>query len=150
MVLQHGGGTTLTCKSGSAIAVIHHDGRIQVGDRPLEGPGEYDIASIGIHAFPTHAILFSEGIRIAIYWQAHSRLSEEEEADIDICIPLLTDLKAIDAIVKECDPRIVIIHDETMASELAKQDGIVTRRESSLKITAQTLPAEEREYILLS
>lgn len=150
MLLQHSGEATLTCKSGSAIAVIHHDGRMQVGDRSIEGPGEYDIAGIGIHAYSTHAILFSEGIRVAIFWQVPDQTSEGEESEIDICIPLLTDLKAVDALVKEQDPRIVIIHDEAIASELAKQDGVTPKRESSIKVTSQTLPTEDREYILLS
>lgn len=152
MILQHSGETTLTCKSGSAIAVIHHDGRMQVSDRPLEGPGEYDIAGIGIHVYPTHAILFSEGIRVAIFWQAQAgqATAEGEESEIDICIPLLTDIKTINDLLKEQDPRIVVIHDEGVATELAKQDGVTPKRENSIKITPQTLPTEEREYILLS
>jgi hypothetical protein len=130
--------------------MIHHNGSIQVNGRSLEGPGEYDIANIGIHVFDAYAILFSEGIRVAVFWSDNlEHLPHDEDSEIDICIPLIGDVKAVNTMIKEQDPRLVILHDENLAAELTKQDGITPRREGSIKITAATLPAEDRDYILL-
>jgi hypothetical protein len=149
MLLQHISETSLLCKSGSGSAIINHDGRMQVGEYKVEGPGEYDISGIGIHVYTTYAVLFSEGIRVAVFWRGTEDLSKDEESEVDICIPLVSDAKVVTTIIKEQDPRLVVFHDETLAAEVAKQDGITPKHENSFKITTQSLPAEDRQFILL-
>jgi hypothetical protein len=150
MNLQHLNEEAIGLKTATTLVQIKRDGSIRVGDKSIEGPGEYDVASVGIHAFPDYAILFTEGIRLGVVWNETAQLDPEENSNSDIFIFLMADLKQINTIVKEQDPRIVVFHDTTTAEALAKQDGVELVRESSYKVSQQSLPSEERVFVLLS
>lgn len=150
MVLQHVTGDALTLKSGATVAQIKHDGSIRVGDRSIEGPGEYDIAGMGIHARAGHAVLFAEGIRTNIVWQSEGSLQDDETAASDIFVLLFDDEKAATALIKEQDPRIVVLRHDVLAQRLAQQDALAVDTVATYKITQQTLPVADREVILLA
>lgn len=149
MTLQHINADTLGLKLATTTVHIKHDGTIRVGDRSTEGPGEYDIAGVGIHVFDHAAVIFTEGMRVAVLWGGTS-LDLEEGVTLDIFIPLLPDAEKVTQVIKEQDPRLLILHDEAVADALAKQDGIEITRSASYKATLQTLPAGERSIILLA
>lgn len=149
MVLQHINADTIVIKTGATSAAIKTDGTIRIGDHDITGPGEYDIAAIGVHVFPTYASLFCEGIRVAIVKEAMVT-AEGDEDDSDILLLLTEDIKLANATLKQVDPRIVVVHSEVLAAELAKSDGAEVKRESSYKVTTQTLPADDRDFVLLA
>ncbi|HEY1074450.1 MAG TPA: hypothetical protein VGE59_01975 [Patescibacteria group bacterium] len=150
MVVQRIQGNTIGLKLANALVNIKHEGGIRIGDRETEGPGEYDIAGVGAHVLDSTAILFAEGIRIGIVWSVTADAKFEDDVNIDILIPFLTDVKQVNAFIKEQDPRVVVIPDEAIADEIAKQDGITVAKEANYKITSSTLPVEDRVFITLS
>lgn len=150
MVLQHSSPDSLQIKMNQTVVTIKHDGAIKIGDRALEGPGEYDIAGIGAHAFTGHASLFAEGVRLTVVWGDPASLKEDEDAGSDVFIFTLPDANKIEAVIKEQDPRIVVLHDEAISGQLAQGAGVEVQTVSNYKITTQTLPAENREIVLLA
>lgn len=149
MVLQHVNGDTLTVKVATSTITFKHSGAIKIGDHEIEGPGEYDVAGVGAHVFPGYGVFFAESIRVAAVWQNGSKINGDEDTNIDIYIFLNDDPKDVSALIKEQDPRVVVLHNEEIATSLMQQDSIAAERQPSYKVTAQTLPAEERAVILL-
>lgn len=149
MVLQHINTEIIGLKSGQITAQIRGSGSIKLGERETEGPGEYDIAGIGIHTYSGHAVLFAEGIRLAVIWDPNAKFDPEEELNIDVFVFLITDVKQITSFIKEQDPRIVVFHNPEVAQEVGRQDGVTITQESSFKLSPQSLPTEERIFVLL-
>jgi hypothetical protein len=149
MVLQHINSEVIGLKSGQITAQIKGTGIIKLGERETEGPGEYDIAGIGIHSYTGHAVLFAEGIRLAVIWDPNAKFDPEEELNIDVFVFLISDAKQITSFIKEQDPRIVVFHNPEVAEEVARLDGVSITQESSYKLSPQTLPMDERIFVLL-
>jgi hypothetical protein len=150
MVLQRLNPTTVGIKSGSCIVQLKPEGAIQIQNRPLEGPGEYDVAGIGAHVFPDYAVIFSEGIRLAVIWDARTKIVfEEEDSSTDIFIFLGGEVAHITSVIKDQDPRLVVLPNQEVADAIAKEDSVQVSQESNYKLTAQTLPTGERVYLIL-
>ncbi len=149
MVFQHINDDTLNIKTNSASIRIKDNGAIQVGERTIEGPGEYDITGVGLHVFPFAAIIFAEGLRLAFIWEWSETSQFDDNAEIDVFLLSLEDPKKITTIIKEQDPRLVVLHNRSAAESLKVQDAITLEETNNYKITTQTLPAEERQFVLL-
>lgn len=149
MVLQQINPDTIGIKTSATSVQIKHDGTIKIGEKNLEGPGEYEIAGVGAHVVDTHALLFTEGVRLAVVYKTPMDTSEEETLTGDVYIFLVNDAKAIDSVVKDQDPRVAVLHNEAIAQELSTKEGVAVEPIASYKLTAQSLPADNREYILL-
>ncbi len=150
MVIQHSSPDTLGVKVAQTLVLLKHDGNIKIGDRMLEGPGEYDVAGVGIHSFEQHAVLFAEGLRLTVVWGDTEEVNSEDDAGSDIYVLLLSDAKRAEALIKEQDPRVVILHSAELRDALAQTMGTPIKEESTYKLTAQGLPAEERDVILIA
>ncbi len=149
MVLQHINSETIGIKTTQAMIQLKHMGMVKIGERELPGPGEYDVAGIGVHISPAVAFLYLEGMRVAVVWDKIASFNQEEESDIQVYIILHNDAPAATALIKEQDPRLVILHDAVLSEVVTKEDGVTIQPESNFKITAQTLPVDERQFILL-
>lgn len=140
---------SLGIKLAQGLCTITPNELIKVGDRQTEGPGEYDISGVGIHMNEHTAVLFTEGVRLGIVWP-HEKVEFDGDTNVDILISFATDVKQITNLLKEQDPRILVLTDEAAAEEVAKQDGVAVTKEASYKVTAQSLPADDRVFVLLS
>ncbi len=151
MTFQRTGNDSIMIKAGSAAVQLRQDGHIRIQDKDLEGSGEYDVAGVGAHVFPTYAVLFAEGIRVAMVWEQPSTTYEfEEGSEVDVFILWLRDGKQVTTILKEQDPRLVILPYEETVADLETQDGLAIERQNNYKVTSQSLPAGERVTILLA
>jgi hypothetical protein len=150
MVIQHSSPDTLGLKVAQTSVHLKHSGEIKIGDRVLEGPGEYDIAGVGVHAFDQHAVIFAEGLRLTVVWGDTEQTNSEDDAGSDIYVLLLSDAKRAEAIIKEQDPRVVILHSAELRDALAQQFGATIKEESTYKLTSGALPAEERDIVLIA
>ncbi len=150
MILRSLSIDTIGLKTAATNVQIKNTGEIRIGDSGIEGPGEYDISSVGIHAFAGYGVLFTEGVRFAVIWDTNAKIDAEDETNIDIFVFLIEDAKRINAIIEEQDPRVVVLCQEQLANDVAKQDGATVDHESAYKITASTLPAEARQFVLLA
>ena len=117
MVIQRLNPTTIGLKLASTSVQIKQDGMIRIGDRDLEGPGEYDIAGVGVQVFLGAALFFCENIRMSVFWQMNGALSQEDTT-CDVLVPLFGDPKQITTLIKELDPRIVVLYDEVIAKQM--------------------------------
>lgn len=150
MIFQRVNPDTVSLKIGSATVLMHSNGDIKINDRALEGPGEYDIAGVGAHVVGDVAVLFSEGIRVAVFYGSNPQFSDDE-SDIEVFLFFIQDPKKINELVKGQEPRIVVLTDEAVANELAQADSISFERQGNYKVTSQTLPVSEgAAYILLA
>ncbi len=150
MTLQRVNDETLNLKTGQTVVHIKTNGHIKVNDYSIEGPGEYDIAGVGLHVFEHFAVLFTEGLRLALIWEGEGKIDFEEDANLDVFVLLLTNTQNITTVMKEQDPRIVILQNQAAAQALQSQDGITITEESNYKITPQSLPAGESVFVLLT
>jgi hypothetical protein len=150
MLLRSIGANTLGLKTAGTNAQIKPNGEIRIGEKDIEGPGEYDVAGLGVHAYLGYAVLFTEGVRFAVLWDTAASIDTADEVNIDVFIFLITDVKRINTIIKELDPRLVVLNEEATANEVAEQDGVTVTRDSNYKITSSTLPAEDRQFVLLA
>lgn len=149
MVLQTLSETTLGIKAAQAQAKISNDGTCSVGDHVIEGPGEYDIAAIGLHTFLGYTTLFAENLHLLVVWSGDAKISSDDELSIDALIVLHESAEAAAALIKEVDPRVVVFHRANVAQQVAVLVGTPVNEESSYKLTSQTLPQEERSIIAL-
>lgn len=148
MVFQRVNNDALTIKTGAATAQIKPAGVIKVGDYEITGPGEYDIAGIGFHAELTHTIVFAEGVRVALVWGSEMK-TNDEDLNGDIFLFFGSDIPKINAVIKEQDPRVVMLHDKGVADQIATQDGVTFQEEGTYKVAASSLPSDSRSYVLL-
>ena len=149
MIVQTLDPETVGLKTTSTLTKVNQSGDIVIGARSLEGPGEYDIAGVGAHILSGYGIFFCEGVRLAVVWDRNAKFTNGDDGDIAVLVFLTNDINQINTIISEQDPRVVIVYDQSIADVLTKQDGVVIRQENSYKVTAATLPAQEREFILL-
>jgi L-ascorbate metabolism protein UlaG (beta-lactamase superfamily) len=139
------------------------DGGIEVVDKKIDSPGEYEIGGIFITGIPagdqTIFILEVEDLNLCFLGQLKKNLPQstlEQIEDIDILfLPTgaegTIDLKTASSILQKIDPKMVIpIYLENEA-EFLKQEGEASpRREKGLKITKSQLPNdEERQLVIL-
>lgn len=150
MTFQRLNPSTIAIKAGQGMFTATTDGTLKVGDHLVEGPGEYDIAGIGLHVFADHAFVIAEAIHTCVVWKNEVKISEDEDAAVDILVCMVDSVEAINAMVKANDPRVIILADEVVAEAVARQDGIEVDRPSSYKITAAALPADTRAAVLLA
>lgn len=148
MVFQRINTDTISIKTGTATAQVKAAGTVKVGDYEITGPGEYDISGIGFHAETSYAMLFSEGVRVVLVWGSEIKKNDEDVSG-DIFVIFGGDVPKINALIKEQDPRVVLVHERSVAEQVAAQDGITFQEEGTYKITASTLPADSRLFVLL-
>ncbi len=147
MVLQHLNPATIGIKLASTTVHLKHDGSIKIGDRELEGAGEYDIAGVGVQVFTGAAFLFCENIRLGVF--GSEAAGSQEDINCDILVVLTPEAKQMATLIKELDPRIVVVHDDALAHHLETNDGASLVREATYKVTAATLPTEDRVFVAL-
>lgn len=130
---------------------------VVVGDFTLCGPGEYEIAGIEVEGVGSLYILEFEEMRLAYLDKINRPLTDEEQtaaSEVDILFlpvgsPDVLSVKDALQIINLIDPRIIIpIHYDSL-DEFTKQEAITPEYIDSLKITAQTLPEDERKVIVL-
>jgi L-ascorbate metabolism protein UlaG (beta-lactamase superfamily) len=142
--------------------VLTLDGGITFGEKKLDSPGEYEIGGIFIEGIAAgDQTIFSlavEDLNLCFLGRLEKDLSQEtleqiENVDI-LFLPTgaegTIDLKLASSILQKIDPRMVIpIYLENEA-EFLKQEGEANpRREKSLKVSANQLPEEDRELVIL-
>lgn len=149
MVLQTLSETSLSIKTAQAQVKISTEGTCTVGDRTIEGPGEYDIAAVGLHTFSGYTTLFAENLHLLIVWAPDTKISTDDELAIDGLIVLHDNAESAASLIKEVDPRVVVFHRPNVAQQAAVLIGTPVTEESSYKLTSQTLPQEERSVIAL-
>jgi hypothetical protein len=150
MVLQTLSETSLSIKAAQAQVKISADGTCIVGDRTIEGPGEYDIASIGLHTFVGFTTLFAENLHLLVVWTPDIKVDADDDLSIDAMVVLHENAESAAALIKEVDPRVVVFHHLNIAQQVATLVGSPVVQESSYKLTSQTLPQEERSLIALT
>jgi hypothetical protein len=148
MTIQKLTNDSVALKSISSTIQVKSDGTLKVGDRTIEGPGEYDVAGVGAHVYTDHALFLTEAMRVTVVWSGEAKLESEEESTIDILVYTPDVAPALQTIIKEQDPRMVIMLSQTVSDEVTKQVA-TARQEASVKVTSQTLPAEDRQFIVL-
>lgn len=149
MTFQKLNPSTLAIKAGTGTLTLSVAGEMKIGDYAIEGPGEYEIAGIGLHVSTTHAIVVSESIQVAVVWEGRADI-DGEASSIDILLSLIDSSDAVVKLVKSLDPRVVVLNDESVATAVATSDGIAVESLASYKVTPASLPAETRTAIVLT
>lgn len=149
MTFQRLNPSTVSIKAGTSVLQASLDGTLKIGDHSIEGPGEYDIAGIGLHVLDGHVFVVSEAMHICIVWKSDAAIDSQDDASIDILVCLIDSVEKINELVKTHDPRIVILADEATADSVARADGTEIDRQSSYKMSQPALPAESRVAVLL-
>ena len=149
MVLRTLGRDAISMKTPAAAVQIKANGDFRINDKNTEGPGEYDVAGVGVHIYNGYLVLFTEGVRIAVLWDPTAKIDAEDETNIDAFVFFTSDVKQINTVIKEQDPRLAVFTDEAIANEVTQLDGVSLSRESNYKVTAATLPVEDRQFVAL-
>ncbi|MBI4023070.1 hypothetical protein HY375_02820 [Candidatus Berkelbacteria bacterium] len=145
---------TLKAKS-AAITVNEH---IQINEHPLPGPGEYEVSEVFAEVMPDLALFHADGLVVASLLNGKRTVTAEEVEhleDVDIlCLVAgsdsAADVDAIDKVVKDIEPRVVVIAGGDPAS-YQKLEGHVPDAMPALKLTKSDLPEESRRvYVLAS
>lgn len=125
------------------------DGTLKIGEYLIEGPGEYDIAGIGLHVFPTYCIVSGDGIQTIMIWKADSKI-DSGELSVDIMVCLLESVDTINDMVTLLDPRVLVFADTQVATAVATHDGITVEAMAIYKVSQSALPADVRVAVLLT
>lgn len=144
--------TSVAIKTNQTTVSIDASGEITIGDKKIEGPGEYDVAGVGLQAFGGTTLFLIENVRVEALFEppVKERGSDEEELiEPDVLLVMFPLDKATADLVKKIEPRVVLLTTDTNTEALeAKPETIV--QQPSVKLTAQNLPAEERMHYLLA
>ncbi len=150
MTLQRLNPETIAVKTADSTMTIDSRGAIRIGEREISGPGEYDIAGMGLQTFAGCALALVENLNFLVVWQDGDQPDSVQESAADGIIWLSENNSGLDAAMKTQDPRVVVVIRPAVAEALEKQDAVTVVREASYKLTPQSLPAENRVYLLLA
>jgi len=128
----------------------------------ISWPGEYDYDGIAIRAMgngesdQVSYIITAEGMRCGFISSPMREFTEEEEeviGDLDVLVVPADDVKKVQKLVEEVDPRVVIplkTSDEKVFAEvLAACGGKDAEKVSEVKLKKSGLPTESREVYVL-
>lgn len=133
------------------------DGTIAIGDRVLPGPGEYESGGVFAEITPDIAHFHVEEMVIVYLGHKKRAVTEAELEHLENVDVLLVsvdseakdELTAITKLIKEIEPRIVLLVGIENAEAFTKVDGEVPEIISNLKLTRADLPEEDRKMYLL-
>lgn len=129
----------------------------KLGDRVLPGPGEYESGGVFAEVAPDIAHFHAE--EMVIVYLGHSKRSVTEEElghleKVDILLVAVDsakkdELQTISKLIKEIEPRLVVLVGIEDPTAFAKVDGETPQTVATLKITTADLPEESRLVYLL-
>lgn len=127
---------------------------ITLGEYVIDSPGEYEQGGVEVIYSKNAALLVWDHIQIAYIFEiAKPDLFEKNQFSSTDVILLSEDIKEVSKdklsiLTDSYDPRAVIISSKTDI-EKSYKENIKPLEQSLIKLSAQTLPMEGRDYIIL-
>lgn len=127
---------------------------ITLGEYVIDSPGEYEQGGVEVIYSKNAALLVWDHIQIAYIFEiAKPDLFEKNQFSSTDVILLSEDIKEVSKdklsiLTDSYDPRAVIISSKTDI-EKSYKENIKPLEQSPIKLSAQTLPMEGRDYIIL-
>lgn len=137
-------------KTNQTMVTISDDKSIVIGTHEIQGPGEYDVAGVGLQMYDGTTMFLVENLRVEVIFDQPELNPDEELIEPDIFLVMTQYDKTIGELVKKVDPRAVILFQPAGAELLTKQEGDTVENQTTIKLTAQTLPVDSRQYFVLA
>ena len=146
------------CAIKTKTATIALDGEMKIGDLVLPGPGEYETNGVFAEVEPDLTHFHAEEM-VLVYLGHRKRQVTEAELehleDVDILLVAVDseakdELSNITKLIREIEPRIVVLVGITNAEAFAKVDGGKPEAVNVIKVTKSELPDEGRTVYVLT
>ncbi len=146
------------CLIKTKATTVSLDGQFTIGDLVLPGPGEYEAGGVFADVLPELTSFQIEGMVLLYLGHTKRSVTQAELAmveNVDILLVVVDsqpkeELVAITKLLKEIDPRAVILVGIDDPVAFAKVDGQTPQVVTSLKLSAADLPEEGRAVYVLS
>ncbi|MBI4185863.1 MBL fold metallo-hydrolase [Candidatus Berkelbacteria bacterium] len=156
MQLTYSQDGSLSLKAKQTTVVV--DGEFKIGDLKLPGPGEYEAGGVFAEIQPDIAHFHLEEM-VIVYLEHSKRSVTEAELEhlenVDVLMVAIDsaakdELQTVTKLIKEIDPKVVVLVGMTDPTAFAKVDGETPEVVTTLKLMPADLPAEGRTVYLLT
>ncbi|MFA6082584.1 MAG: MBL fold metallo-hydrolase [Patescibacteria group bacterium] len=158
MIITRNSEHALEFKTKEAAIKVNTD--VVINDVKIAGPGEYDVAKVSVIGFPTKTqtvyLLAVDDVTVCYFSVKPEKLATdviEKMGNVEMLVVTLcadTTPEEVVNLINALEPNVVMpIGDKGAVEKLMQTSGADNTEIDSYKITKSTLPADDRQMIVL-